>query len=393
MAKIRVRKETGNLYFDFSYKGVRCREQTTLSDTPKNRKKMSAVCDRITAAITLGSFNYAEFFPNSTKAKKFSDTAQTVAALNSNNPTVETFYHQWLEEMRPTWRHNYIESVQSIFNTYVLPRYAKEVISNITKTDVLAFRAELAKANPESKKTKAPATINKTLTVFRLMMNDAADRFQFNSPFNGVSLLKVPKSDIQPFTLQEVQTIIDAVRPDYRHYFALRFFSGMRSGEINGLRWKNVDFAREQILVRETYANNRFDYTKNDGSQREIDFTAPIKNALLQQFESTGQYEFVFCNNAGNPLNNQNVCKRIWYPLLKHLGMPKRRMYQTRHTTATLWMAAGENPEWIAKQLGHTSTEMLFKVYSRYVPNLTRRDGSAFETMLIATQEGEQNHA
>ena len=46
-----------------------------------------------------------------------------------------------------------------------------------------------------------------------------------------------------------------------------------------------------------------------------------------------------------------------------------------RHSAATLWLASGENPEWIAKQLGHTSTEMLFKTYSRYVPNLTRQDG------------------
>jgi integrase len=53
-----------------------------------------------------------------------------------------------------------------------------------------------------------------------------------------------------------------------------------------------------------------------------------------------------------------------------------------RHTCATLWLAAGENPEWIARQLGHTTTEMLFRVYSRYVPNLTRRDGSAFDSLV-----------
>jgi integrase len=47
-----------------------------------------------------------------------------------------------------------------------------------------------------------------------------------------------------------------------------------------------------------------------------------------------------------------------------------------------LWLAAGENPEWIARQMGHTTSEMLFKVYSRYVPNLTRQDGSAFENLL-----------
>ena len=47
-----------------------------------------------------------------------------------------------------------------------------------------------------------------------------------------------------------------------------------------------------------------------------------------------------------------------------------------------MMLAAGENPEWVAKQLGHANTQMLFQVYSRFVPNLTRRDGSAFEKIL-----------
>lgn len=50
-------------------------------------------------------------------------------------------------------------------------------------------------------------------------------------------------------------------------------------------------------------------------------------------------------------------------------------MYQTRHTAASIWLASGESPEWISHQLGHTSTEMLFRTYSRYVPNMTKTDG------------------
>jgi integrase len=56
-----------------------------------------------------------------------------------------------------------------------------------------------------------------------------------------------------------------------------------------------------------------------------------------------------------------------------------------RHTAATLWLASGEAPEWIARQLGHTTTEMLFRVYSRFVPNLTRQDGSAIDRLLTHT--------
>ncbi len=72
------------------------------------------------------------------------------------------------------------------------------------------------------------------------------------------------------------------------------------------------------------------------------------------------------------------------YPILRFLGLEKRKPYQTRHTAATLWLASGESPEWIARQLGHTSTNMLFRVYSRYIPNASRQDGTAFERLLAS---------
>ena len=108
-----------------------------------------------------------------------------------------------------------------------------------------------------------------------------------------------------------------------------------------------------------------------------------LYDALVAQKAVTGNGEFVFCTRNGHPISNRNFANRVWYPLLRYLDFKKRRPYQTRHTAATLWLAAGEAPEWIARQMGHTSTEMLFTVYSRYVPNLTRRDGSAFEKLLL----------
>lgn len=77
-------------------------------------------------------------------------------------------------------------------------------------------------------------------------------------------------------------------------------------------------------------------------------------------------------------------------PTLKILGLKHRRAYETRHTAATLWLAAGEDPTWIARQLGHANTMMLFKVYSRYVPNNARRDG-AVSVPLVATSKPMQS--
>ncbi|MGC9491103.1 tyrosine-type recombinase/integrase, partial [Vibrio genomosp. F10] len=92
--------------------------------------------------------------------------------------------------------------------------------------------------------------------------------------------------------------------------------------------------------------------------------------------------DFVFTNGKGKPFNYAVVSRTIWYPTLEKAKLRKRNPYQTRHTFATLLLASGESPEWIANQMGHTTTTMLFRVYSRYVPNLTRRDGSAFVKFL-----------
>lgn len=82
-----------------------------------------------------------------------------------------------------------------------------------------------------------------------------------------------------------------------------------------------------------------------------------VYEALKEQFKVTGpRGEYVFCNTGGGPLDNKNFVNRVW-PLLHRLGLKRRRPYDTRRTAATLWLASGESPEWIARQLGHTTTE------------------------------------
>lgn len=138
--------------------------------------------------------------------------------------------------------------------------------------------------------------------------------------------------------------------------------------------WSYVDFSRRQILVRETVVKGQPGKPKTDGSHREVQMSEPVYQALLEQRKATGQFWCVFCTSSGSPLEHNNVTKRVWYPLLRYLGLKPRRPYQTRHTAATLWLAAGQSPEWIARQMGHSNTEMLFRAYSRFVPNLTRQD-------------------
>lgn len=64
------------------------------------------------------------------------------------------------------------------------------------------------------------------------------------------------------------------------------------------------------------------------------------------------------------------MSRTIWYPTLDKANLRHRNPYQTRHTYATLLLASGESPEWIAKQMGHSTITMLFRVYSRFVRTL-----------------------
>jgi integrase len=157
----------------------------------------------------------------------------------------------------------------------------------------------------------------------------------------------------------------------------------MLTGEIDGLGWEHVDWINKKLRVRRSLYRGQFVPPKTPSSVRDIDMLPPVEEVLRAQLQITGEKgSSVFCNRAGRPLDHNLITKRVWYPTLKRLGLRARTPYQTRHTAATLWLASGENPEWIARQLGHSTTTMLFQVYSRFVPNLTRQDGSAFLRLL-----------
>ena len=159
--------------------------------------------------------------------------------------------------------------------------------------------------------------------------------------------------------------------------------TGLRTGEIDGLEWDSVDFANKQIHIRQALVRGKIEECKTASSYRTLLMSQQVHDALVEQWQLTGKKsKFVFCARNGKPLNHRNVTNRVWYPLLEYLGLEKRNPYQSRHTAATLWLAAGENPEWIARQLGHSNTSMLFRVYSRYIPNLMQEDGRAFEQLL-----------
>ncbi len=403
MPSVRVRPESNKLYFDFHWKGIRCREYSTLDATPANKRKMEAVLKKIESEIALNTFEYGRYFPGSPNAVRFaaaSHDARSPADVHQvpqptpATPLFRDFVTTWKSEKEVEWRHSYRLAVDSMLETHLLPAFADTPMGEIDRAALLGFRAKLAETRLRASKitegrTLNPTTINRIMGILRQILEEGALRYGYENPALKIKRLKTKRIDISPFDMTEVRKIIETVRPDYRDYLSVRFFTGMRTAEAHGLKWKHIDFARREILIRETYSHGRTEYTKNDGSQREIHMSQPVMDALMRLKPATVDAEaYVFRTRNGLPIDNANFNDRVWNPLLRHLGLKPRRPYQMRHTCATLWLAAGENPMWIARQLGHTTTEMLFRTYSRFVPHLVRRDGSAFDTLVSGVVNG-----
>lgn len=397
MASVRSRK--GKLFLDFYYVGERCREQTELDDTPMNRRKLDRLLQNIIQDISLEIFVYKDYFPASPKAQKFASADQISIAKKQQNVSLVTNTQQqklrsidfaamaleWYETNLCRWKPTYQYNIRLHINNYLLPSFGKSDLHEINRAEILKFRATLADLKP----AKSTDFINHVMATMRMILEEGCQRYNLQQPFRNVKTLRVPQSPVNPFTLDQVNQIIGAVRPDFKNYFITRFLTGMRTSEIDGLQWQFVDFERREILVRQALVDGKLTTPKTPGSVREVQMSPLVHQALLAQFEVTGcNCPFVFCTSVQTPLDHRNIRDRVWLPLLKQLKIPYRRPYETRHTTATLWLAAGENPEWIAKQLGHANTQMLFRVYSRFVPNLTRRDGASFEALITKHLSG-----
>ncbi|HEX7325826.1 MAG TPA: DUF3596 domain-containing protein [Rhodanobacteraceae bacterium] len=352
MGKVRLRPDTKRLYFDFFYRGVRCREYSALANTRENRSKMERVLARIDTEIAAGTFDYARTFPGSKRAAQFTrptklsmataqamDVAGTPAA-DPNVPRFADFAHVWMVEKQIEWRAGHRESMESVLKTHLLPQFGDTSLGAITRADVLQFRSVLitqrdGKQHAEGEGMPlAPATINRVIGVLGMIMAEAALRFGVSNPCLGIKRLKLQRKDICPFTLDEVRAILARVRPDYRPYLTFRFFTGVRSAEAHGLKWKHVRFDTREVLIRETYTHGRTEYTKTDGSQREIHLSQPVYDALLamrpaayaddpRRFDDT----YVFRTRNGNPIDNSNFVDRVWKPLLRNLGLTYRRPY------------------------------------------------------------------
>lgn len=248
-----INSRGGKLYMDFRYRGLHCREQTVLTDTQANRQKLSKVLSLIEQHIRLGTFDYGHHFPNSPKVEQCAAIERLSRQKAVGGRMIfSVFAARWLEEKRVEWRDSQVETVDGILRCHLIPAMGDVRLEAITKQDILTFRMGLCGTGGLRERALSASRINHIMTYLRLILNEAAERFDFDSPWRNIKALPMPRAQVLPFTLEEVQLILAKVRADFRPYFTVRFFTGMRTGEIDGLCWDNVDFGARLIHIHQS---------------------------------------------------------------------------------------------------------------------------------------------
>lgn len=268
----------------------------------------------------------------------------------------------YFEREKAAWKKSTVYTYRDILNVHLIPWFGKKRVREITRSDVVEFRNSLI--------DKVSATrINRIMTMLRSLLSICVtDEIIDKNPADGIKKLQQKKPDVDPLPLHELNLALANIDPHFRPLFTCLAWTGARPNEMIALRWTDIDFDRKEIKISKGRVRGVEALPKTASSQRIIPMLPPVEQALeeLRQRHLTSISGHIFVTKAGNPINKH--LDEIWARGLKKAGLRHRPSYQLRHTFASICIQQGIAPGWVAMVLGHSSMEMTFTRYARYIP-------------------------
>lgn len=354
----------GAIVVSFTIDGDRVRKPLRVNGkpmkaTPASRRHAERLVDEIRTKIRLGVFVMHEYFPADPNAAPV--RGQTVAAQLDH----------WLaaKRMETSTRKGYTSATRFWKAAVCDDRgttLGDKVLLSLKHSDVLRALA--------TKPMLAGGSVNNYVSVLRKALALAVrDKIIATNPVADIEAAPNQKKPADPFTRDEMERIIDRLRAKYpaavANYAECKFFTGLRTSEIAGLRWSNVDLAREEMLVTEVIVCGEDKETTKTNKTRIVELNPRALAALRAQKAHTflaGQHVFLD-PGTGTPWRVEDTFRRLyWVPTLRALEMRYRRPYNTRHTYATMMLMAGLAPAYCARQLGH-AVELFLSTYAKWL--------------------------
>lgn len=358
---VRKHKNVESLQIDFTWRARRYREAIALPPTAANFRFADGLRREILGKIAMGTFVYGDYFPNSPHAIKSGGATISVmleAMLTDCKRAVDN------KAMSPST----LDGYRKIIRGQLIPQFGAIRVTDLTAAQIKAW----IKA-----KNVTAKTAKNLLTPLRMVLDDALnDEVIQANPIDKLALGRLLARNakpsayvVDPFTPEEVAAILATATGQARNLFQFAFATGLRTSELIALRWDDVDLAGGVVHVRRAVVVGVEKTTKTTAGTRSVRLSVQGIAALKQQREHT----ILRGARVFSVDDDQQIRKGLWQPILRAAGVRYRNPYQTRHTFASTLLSRGENPWFVAEQMGHENVEMIFKHYGKWLPEANAR--------------------
>ncbi|MBZ5613405.1 MAG: site-specific integrase [Acidobacteriia bacterium] len=310
--------------------------------------------------------------------------------LEGSEITLNEFLDRWLEAAaKPKLRAKSYRSYEGLLRHYIRPVLGGRILSTITPLDIQTSCQQLIDRGLSSR------TVRYTHSVLRSAMRQAIRwRLLLQDPTEGVQLPRLGRREMRVLTVEQSRIFLEAaLKTHYGPVFAVALTTGMRPSEYLALRW-SVDWDRGTVSVVRTLERTagcwRFAETKRSRSRRVIKLQGWVLE-ILRRLEATTSKrpkcdlpdaaDLVFTTATGRPIHSDKLAQRFKH-ILREAGLPTIRLYDLRHTAATLALSAGVPPKVVAEQLGHASAAFTLDVYSHLLPHMQEEAATKVEQIL-----------
>jgi integrase len=308
--------------------------------------------------------------------------------------TLSQYIKHWLKAAaRPRVSIRTADGYEALLQRYVLPTLGLKKLSDIKALDIQAIYAGMLE-----RKLSAQIVRHTHSALHNALKQAVKWGMLARNPAELVELPKVPRVERRVLALEEaIRFLAVAATAPRGLIFSFALLSGMRPEEYLALQWRDLDFTRGTVTVQRALVRHkgswRFEEPKTTRSCR----TIPLQTSLLQQLRQHKReqaaerlkagslwepYDLIFCSEIGTPHSIPNLTYRYFRPLLTQAELPQIRLYDLRHSHATLLLFAEEHPKIVSERLGHSTITLTLDTYSHVLPNMQQRATERLETLL-----------
>jgi integrase len=304
--------------------------------------------------------------------------------------TLNEYLDRWLETaVGPRVRPKTFQDYRGMLYRYVRPVLGERVLAALRPLDLQSVYQQMIERGLSAR------TVRYANVVLKCAMQQAVRwRLLLENPADGLKVPQQVRNEMRSLTVEQARALLKAAKgTKYETVLAVALTTGMRPSEYLGLKWQEIDWARQTVSVirsiRRLNGEWCFSDTKRSRSRRPIKLQSWVVSLLrdLQTKASAQDFypearDLIFTTPSGHPISADYLAKHF-RSIIDLVGIPRLRLYDLRHSAATIALAAGVSPKVVSEQLGHASTAFTLDTYAHVLPHMQDEAAARVEAMLF----------